>query len=302
VRLVYYSLAREYNSEYDKQWAQSVRSLRARNWHIPVTTFIFNGASDFIRSEAERCQVQLIQLGSYRDWLQKYHPHGWVLAFYPTLHKFLVLSEADTTGLSQALYVDCDTFFFEDPEILFDSLGPYHWCARESPTSRLCPHGYDPNNVNEDLIQQIVSVERLNWVAPFNAGVCLLNNGIWATFRQLRDIFFDTVWRLMVGRHCLGASGSDDRHIGEAVLSAASPCDVLRALPYPSRNFWILEEIALWITLGHVQNFAQSFLDSERVMQGLETIDAVRQGRLPALAHYFSCFQNEFFQHVQALR
>ena len=298
MRLIYYSLARSDNPKYDEQWVQSVRSLRARNPSIAVTLLVFNGASGLVRSEAERWRVHLIELGGYRDWIQKYHQHGHVLALYPTLHKFMVLSELDPNGLSQALYVDCDTFFFEDPEILFDMFGGCHWSARESPTSRLCPYGYDPININEELIEQIVSREELNWVVPFNAGVCLLNHRIWETFKDLRTTYFDNAWRLMVGRHCLGSSGSDDCHVRDAVLRTAGQEDISRAIPYPSSNFWILDEITLWLNLGRVGNFAQTVLDRERVMQGWESIHAVQQGRQPTVAHYFSCFQQDFFQHV----
>lgn len=301
MRLIYYSLAIGDNPKYSEQWTQSVRSLRARNPSIAVTLLVFNGVSGLLRREAERWQVHLIELGSYRDWLQKHHEHGEVLALYPTLHKFMVLSELDPNGLSQALYVDCDTYFFEDPEILFDLFGQCHWGARESPTSRLCPHGYDPVNINEELIQQIVSWEELNWVVPFNAGVCLLNHCIWETFPDLRTTYFDNAWRLMVGRHCLGRPGSEDRHIRDAVLKTVGDEDISRALPYPSSNFWILDEITLWLTLGRVGNFAQTLLDREHVMQGWESIQAAEQGRQPTVAHYFSCFEHDFFRHVPRL-
>jgi hypothetical protein len=85
VRLIYYSLTIGDNPKYDEQWAQSVRSLRARNSSIAVTLLVFNAPSGLLRREAERRQVHLIELGSYRDWLQKYHEHGQVLALYPTL-------------------------------------------------------------------------------------------------------------------------------------------------------------------------------------------------------------------------
>jgi len=276
---------------------ESVRSLRAHNPRIPVTLFVFNGVSDEIRRAADHCRVMVLPLGSYRDWLQQYHPHGHALSLYPTLHKFLVLSEADTSGLSQALYVDCDTFFFHDPEVLFES-GDFHWSAREAPTSRLCPHQYDPANINEEMIERIVAAEGLRWVHPFNAGVCLLNNGIWETFRQLRETFFDTVWRLLVGRHCWTLAEQQDYQIRNAVLGLASRRDIQRALPYPSQNFWILEEIALWLTLGHVQNLAQGFLDRRKVAQGYECVNAVRTGLVPVLAHYFTSFQRDFFRSL----
>lgn len=301
MRLIYYSLARPANCEYDVQWVQSIRSLRLYNRRIPVCLFLFNGASRAIQREAERQRVLLLPLGGYRNWLNRCHPHGPVLAMYPTLHKFLVLSEVDTTGLSQALYLDCDTFFFDDPEILFDSSSPFHWRAREAPTSRLCPDGYDASNINEQLIERIVAHEGLRWVFPFNSGVCVLNNGIWKTFKQLKSTFFDVAWRLLVGRHCSTGGAAEDQDIRRSVVRAAKEHDLKRALPYPSSNHWILEEIALWLTLGHIRNFAQEVLTPNHAVQGEEFAEAIRTGRPPVVAHYFSSLQEEFFRKVSLI-
>jgi hypothetical protein len=301
VRLIYYSLARNRSGEYEHQWMQSIRSLRSYNRVIPVCLFAFNGVSEAIRREAERQRVMLLPLGGYGDWSQVYHPYGRILAMYPGLAKFLALSEADTTGLSQALYLDCDTFFFDDPEKLFELTAPCHWCAREAPTSRLSPHGYDPSNIDEGLMERIVSTEGLRWVAPFNTGVCLLNHGIWETIRQLRDTFFDTMWRLLVGRHCWGGEAPVDSEIRSAVRMEAKAHDVARALPYPSGNFWILDEFALWLTLGHIGNLAQRIWTRDSVVQGDEFVEALECGRRPVVAHYFSSLQREFFRYVPVL-
>jgi hypothetical protein len=272
------------------------------NATIPVTIFVFNGMSDLVRQEAETHRVNVLSLGSYRAWLERYHPHGGVLALYPTLHKFLALAEADTNGLSQALYMDCDTFFYTDPEPLFDIPGPVHWCAREELRSRLCPFGYDPANIDEDRIASILAAEGLRWVAPFNSGVCLLNNGIWHTFLKLRCTFLDVVWRLLVGRHCLGdAADNSDQRLRQAVRQAASPQDIQRALPYPSTNDWILEEIALWLTLAHVPNLEQGIFARSAVLQGYECIEAQESGWRPIVAHYFSSLQETFFQRQPRL-
>jgi hypothetical protein len=311
MRLIYYSLATpdaaaqrsddSGQSAYEQQWVQSIRSLRAKNATIPVTLFVFNGISEEVRCEADLHQVQVILLGGYREWLMRAHPRGEVLALYPTLHKFLVLAEADTTGLTQALYVDCDTFFYDDPELLFESADPVHWSAREELRSRLCPMGYDPANIDEDLIEQILAAEGLRWVAPFNSGVCLLNNGIWNTFRRLRGTFLDVTWRLLVGRHCWGGGAISDPHIRSAVIREATPHDILRAIPYPSGNTWILEEIAVWLTLAHVPNLTQAIFAPAAVSQGYECIEAQQTSKRPVVAHYFSSLQREFFRGQQRM-
>jgi hypothetical protein len=45
VRLVYYSLANAPDAGREKQWTQSIRSLRAYNPVIAVWLFLFNGAT-----------------------------------------------------------------------------------------------------------------------------------------------------------------------------------------------------------------------------------------------------------------
>jgi hypothetical protein len=296
MRLIYYSLARPAHAVYDAQWLQSIRSLRSYDARIPVWLFAFNGLSQPMQREAERQNVRVIALGDYTEFLRGRHRHGSILALYPTLHKFLVLGEVATAGFSQALYLDCDTFFFEDPERLFAAPAPGDWHAREAPTSLLSPEGYDPANISEDLLETIVANEGLRRVAPFNAGVCLLNGRFWETFVQLQADFLDFAWRLLVGRHC-SAGPTSQPAIQSAVVAAMTADDLDRALPYPSQNDWILEEIALWLTLGRVPDFTQRMFGAAEVMQGAEFRAAIGGLQRPVVAHYFTSFTNDFFTH-----
>ena len=299
MRLIYYSLARPAHAIYDAQWLQSIRSLRAHNARIPVWLFAFNGLSDVMQREAERQNVQVIDMGGYADFMRNRHPHGSILALHPALHKFLVLGEMATPGIAQALYLDCDTFFFDDPERLFALPALGQWHAREAPTSRLSSDGYDPANVSEDLLENITANEQLRWVAPFNSGVCLLNDRFWQTFNQLQDVFLDFSWRLLVGRHC-SAGPTTNAAIQSAVLNVMTEHDLERALPYPSQNEWILEEIALWLTLGRLPAFAQRMFGPSDVMLGPEFLSD--QGpRPPIVAHYFTAHTNEFFAYTTPL-
>jgi hypothetical protein len=300
VNLVYYSLSRSENGNYDRLWIQSIRSLRRYNQELPVCLLVYNESSEAILQEADRNNVVVYELGDYRDYLRRTFVHGSVLSMYPTLHKFLSLCELDTSDFSQVLYLDCDTFFFDDPAILFDTYTECDWYAREAPTSRRCPHGYDPSNIDETALESIVGQEGLTPILPFNAGVCLLNHGIWESFGRLRVTFLENVWRLLVGRHQRGADGSDD-DIRNAVLRTATYFDHSRALFYPSNNFWIAEEIALWLTLGRVHGISQGFLSSDHVLQNREFASAIEAGRHWVLTHYFSSNEANFFSQVAEL-
>lgn len=297
MNLVYYSLSRSGNGKYDRQWIESVQSLRRHNRELPVCLLVYDEISDDIVQEAVRSDVMVAFLGDYRDCLCRTSIHGSALSLYPTLHKFISLRELDTSDCSQILYVDCDTFFFDDPGILFALYNECDWYAREAPTSRRCPHGYDPRNIDEAVLDSIVWHEGLLPISPFNAGVCLLNHGVWRRFDEVTARYLDNVWRLLVGRHQCSPDGSDG-HIRSAVLAFATDFDRRRALPYPSGNFWIADEIALWLTLGGMDDISQGFLSWDYVVQGEEFDDASPAGSRRVLAHYFSAFQDRFFSYL----
>ena len=60
------------------------------------------------------------------------------------------------------------------------------------------------------------------------------------------------------------------------------------AIPYPSRNRWLLEEFSLWMALGEHGGLSFSRFDEREVGQGGEPLDAP----IPAgVWHYFSSNQ-----------
>ena len=152
MRLVYYSLANPADRGYERQWTQSIRSLRRHNPSIAVCLLLFNGASDELRREAAHWNVTIRYLGDYQAYLDRLHERGSVLALYPTFHKFLALSQGPIESATQILYLDCDTFFFGDVEKLFDCYSACDWYARVEPGSRLCHYGYDPSYLDEDFV------------------------------------------------------------------------------------------------------------------------------------------------------
>jgi hypothetical protein len=303
VRLVYYSLANSPDGVREKQWTQSIRSFRRHNRAIPVWLFLFNGATAELLREAERQDVHVRYLGDYGEFFRQTHGRGSVLALYPTFHKFLVLSHAQLNDVTQVLYLDCDTFFFDDVNRLFDQYSANHWYAREEPSSRRSHFRYDPNHIDEDLLVHITRCEGLRHVHPFNSGVCLLNHGIWHDLEHLRIPYLDIAWRLLCGRELNGHNGAlvHDPEIQQAVMNMITDFDRAHALPYPSLNTWIIEQIALWLALGHLPDFSVGTLSRSDVPQGGEFHDVLRSRQRCILAHYFSCTASEFFEAVQRI-
>lgn len=303
MRLVYYSLANAPDAGRETQWMQSIRSLRRYNRSIPVWLFLFNGATAELLREAERRDVHVHYLGDYSEFFRETHGRGSVLALYPTFHKFLVLAHAPLADVAQMLYIDCDTFFFDNVDRLFDRYSAHTWYAREEPSSRRSYFAYDPSHIDEDLLDHIARSEGLRPVPPFNSGVCLLNHAIWQQLRRLPIPYLDLAWRLLCGRELGGHNSAlvHDPEIQQAVLTQITDVDRMYALPYPSLNTWIIEQIALWLTLGHLEDFSIGMFARSDVPQGGEFHDALRSRRRCILAHYFSGTENEFFDAVQRI-
>lgn len=302
MRLVYYSLANFPHDSREHQWMQSIRSLRRYNRSIPVSLLLFNGASSELLREAERHNVHVQLLGDYPEFLQKIHPRGSVLALYPTFHKFLALDKLPIEGPTQLLYLDCDTFFFDEPNLLFDRYATHDWYAREEYMSRRSDLGYDPKHIDELLLQYITHSETLSYVAPFNSGVCLLNHDTWLAMSELRETYLDLAWRLLCGRVLSSHEyGGHDTPIRKAVMDVVTDSDRSHALPYPSANDWIIEQIALWLALGTLPHLSLGTFSSAQVCQGNEFEAMLSLEQRYVLAHYYTSVEQQFFSRVPAI-
>jgi len=299
MRVVYYSLITSHVGTCEHQWKQSIRSLRQHNSRIAVHLFVFNGAPDSILREADRCAVEVHQLGGYAEYLDSLFVRGSLLAQYPTFSKFLGPRHSQARLASQLLYIDCDTYFFGDVEYLFERYSAFDWCAREEPTSRLSRVPRDPAHLDEALLDDMVRAQGLQPVFPFNAGLCLMNRAAWSRLNELCITYLDLAWRLLVGRQtAIPAPSGWELEIWNAVMSELTEWDRSRALPYPSSNHWIIDEIALWLSLGHIPWLSQGLLAPEDVAQGDEFEDSLRSGRRSVAAHYFNSMETAFFDAV----
>ncbi len=303
MKLVYYSLACSNESNCASQWVQSIRSLRRYNRHVPVYLFLYNTVSEGLLHEASRWGVAVHHLGDYRAYLHALTVNWAILAQFPTFHKILSLAHVPGRAASQILYVDCDTFFFSDVELLFDLYRSCDWYAREEPLSQRSHYGYDPAQVDEAGLSALCRHHDLRPVEPFNTGVCLFNHGLWHDLDRHRITYLDWAWRLLMGRF-LGPTEPPpgEASLAAAVRAAATAFERSRAIPYPSQNFWIVEEVALWLTLGHLPGRSQGFLTPTHSLQGGEPLEAPGLGRDAVLAHYFSSLETAFFAAVPAIR
>jgi hypothetical protein len=298
LRLVYYSLAVSQEGRPERQWGISVRSLRRHNKSIPIYLFVYGAETPAsVREVAAHGNVTVCELGRYDAYLKRISPHGSMLALSPLLHKILSLRHLPDRELSQVLYLDCDTFFLDDVEKLFDRYGSCDWYAREEPCTSRSRSGADPLHVDEDALRRIARAEGLRPIAPFNSGVWLLNNASWRSLDRLGTTFLDVVWRLVLGwdQKTADLHSAMELRIAAALADAAAALDRSRALPYPAGSLWMVDQIALWLLLGGLP-LSGGLLDEHDVPQGDDALDAVANGRGWIVAHYFRVLENAFFE------
>jgi hypothetical protein len=246
---------------------KSIRSLRAHNSAIPVHLFYYDGLPGDVREEAIAQGVVTHDCGEYRSLFSNSSTRRSLLEDFPLLHKLrhgLVLPDA-----SQILFVDCDTWFFDDPHELFRAYSTAHVYAREEVSTRQSHFGYDPSWIDEDRLAAIAAAEGLVSLPPLNTGVILMNRGVWREIAWRQDEFLDFVERLLDGR-----------------------------LDYPSSSRWVAEELATGLVLGKVRGLSLDLFSRRHVVQGSECTDHQDPSSTPVLAHYWTANGAEFFRRL----
>jgi hypothetical protein len=283
-------------AHYERQWCQSIRSLRRHNASIEVHLVHYGSVPRGIVREAERQRVAVHRPGGYRDCLEAVFPeHADALSHCPTFHKILSLRFIPVGHAAQVLYLDCDTFFFCDVARIFQNHQTRHFFAREEPWSRRSHYGYRPGHIDEDLLVRTCAAEKLAFIPPYNSGVMLFNHGVWSTVGALAERSLSYGWRLLAGvcedeqlaRECSLA-------LREQVALSFRRSPEPPPLRYPSSNWWIVDAIATWLTLGAVRGLTHDVFRRADVVQGGEYND-IEPESPPVLVHYFSNLESEFF-------
>lgn len=270
----------------------SLWSLRRRNRRIPAVVLVHDPPPPGLAAVCAAHGAELLEQGSYADRLARLCPQGWpVLAADPTLHKFL--SHGALGDVGRVLCCDADTLFAADVEELFDRYDEADLYAREEVHTGPSRHGPDPRFLDEPALRRLARDLGVRAIPPFNTGVVLLNHGRSADLALLHGWFVSCVWHLMVWmsahpQHTAGSGFGTLDGIGSA-YGLASQEQRARALPYPSANQWIVEEVATWLALGALPGLTTGFLSSAHVPQNGELADPRHPGGLDwLLCHYFS--------------
>ena len=295
-RLVSYSLVadEQRRDEHGVQFELSLSSLRASNAHIPAVLFVHGALAPEIAALCSRFGVMVAGQGPYADRLAALSPgRGDAMARYPVLHKSLNFAELAAAGAQQVLCCDLDTIFLGDVALLFDRYAAPHVVAREEAYSARSIHGADRAFIDEPLLGRMAAHLGRAVVPPFNLGVVLYNHGVVAQLASIMATFVDDAWRLMTGLTLHGYPNADVA--GNAsfpwiadVAARASPADRQRALPFPSNNGWIVEEVAWWLALGALPGLTCADFDPRDAAQNGEVLATPREHSTWTLCHYYS--------------
>lgn len=282
---VYYSLAPDANGTRERQWAASVRSLRRYNVSNPVVLCLYGEVGPEVRAVARETGTLVEPMGEYAAAFGDV-PWHWrtALAVNPTFHKLLSLRRLADAG--PLVYLDCDTYAFGDIGELIARYDGSGFCAREEPM-------FAWDGADHSVLAHVTQGEGLVPVRPYNTGVMLIGAALARTLTGLLEDFVWYAWRLLHGACLWQPDLVGDDWLVSHVRSHAGDGERRLALPYPAPSFWILEEVATWLTLGRVPGLAHAALRREDVAQNGECTAASSDGVL--LAHYFTAGEHQFF-------
>ena len=209
------------------------------------------------------------------------------------MHKSLNFAELAAAGVGQVLCCDLDTVFLGDVEQLFDRYAGRDVVGREEVHSGRSVHGADATFIDERLLAHVAGHLGRTVVPPLNTGVVLYSQRAVKRLAGAMSVFVDDVWRLLCGMTIEGYpnSGVADDPVFEwmpAVRRGADRSDLARALPYPSSNAWLVEEVAWWLALGAVPDLSFGDFSPLDVAQSNEFLAASPTQSPWTICHYFS--------------
>jgi len=296
MKIVTYSLSAggpPKRTQYHRELLVSVKSLRRFNRSVPVHVFLYDEHPADFMTELEGHGVHIHQKGSYEEAIRRIRPRAFrTAASCPVLHRWLHLSELEPFAPSQILQIDCDTFFFDDVELLFDRYAERHFYAREEPLSKASHYGYDPTYLDEEALLDLARGEGASQFGPYNMGVSMFNHGVWTEIYARRETLLTYVFRLTAGL-CRNPAIQDKRRPDVAALLALDQAEEpdVAELPFPSRNLWIVDEVAFWLTLGQVRGVTHDAFSRADVRQGGESSGGNKK---QIIYHYFGIDKTAF--------
>lgn len=297
---VYYSLLLQHNGSDQKrifQFVESLRSLRRFNTSLPVYLHLISELpeSALERELAETYHLQIVRFLNYPSLFAPWLPGlGEVLSLYPVLHKYLTLPVLLQRPFRRLLYLDNDTFFHQDPELLFARYPNAVLAAREEPFSRNSLLGYSADGLDQDQYSELA--QPASALAPFNTGVVLWERLALEGLAAAMGDFLSTLVSLLKSLVTSPSQSFEGQFFRALGLRLSELVPTTPVLTFPGRRYWIVEQVALWLTLSRLGLPLQLMTPSD-VLQGGEEIHFQGRFQRPVVSHYFSNNTAVFFSH-----
>lgn len=299
---VFYSLAFAGSQIAPVQLARSLQSLRMLDRDMPVFVFLFGEPPPGFVDVLRKLDAEVRHLGDHGAYIARTEPErAELFALNPTIHRWLIQQEPELKACDRLLYIDSDTFFFAPPSRLFEQYRDADLYAREEPLCLRSIHGYNRTYLDEEAIAEMAASEGLRPVPPFNTGVCLFSREMADAISMIVPRYFDYLFRFLSWFHQHPVSEAptetDQAQIHNRLLGPAAEL----ALPYPSQNRWIADQVALWLALGQVPSLRFGDFAPSDVWQGGEFQQMSPGAQLPMLCHYYGGNMQRFFNRLQQL-
>ena len=179
---------------------------------------------------------------------------------------------------------------------MFERYSERQFYAREEPASKASHYGYDPFYVDEDALFRLARREGAVEVNPYNIGVCVLNHGLWTEIAKRSDTFLSYIFRFTA---CMARNPQTREKLWPGLVELLEQDlaeeSEISELPFPSSNLWILEQVALWLTLGQIPGLTHGFLSREHVIQGGEQAGSPET---EVVHHYFGIDKIAFLSEI----
>jgi hypothetical protein len=221
---VYYTINND--SKYLTFLKNSIVSLRNFNKEIKIYVIIFSNSGKLVPDFFDRYNIQVI----YKNPVKPYQL---------TSLKWYGLTEFENIDLKRLIFLDADTIFYDDINLLFEKYNKADFYAREEiGTEDKCPYARGnitiTSQLNNDVFNNLLNKMGLKRNPVFSTGIMVFNNSSFKKIPEHLKFYQD---------------------LFDAFLK--------RELPFPALKYHITEEITWAFTIGKIANFSFEFIEPE---------------------------------------